>query len=114
MTPYNVFIVNVDAESNAWVTLIFSVNDIESAMDFIEKIILGDEEYYSRGDLIHKSMNRSNCYTYVGNTNIINDKSLNSNFGGFIIEKINFLESWTNGEKDDYLENPPASVWMRN
>jgi hypothetical protein len=111
MSLYNVFIVRGDSEDEAMVDLIFSVNEINNAIVFIEKIILGDENYYSNNKFIHKSMNRSNNYTYVGSTNIISGKSCYGKFGGFIIEEINFLETWTNEEKDDYLENPPSCVW---
>jgi hypothetical protein len=111
MSPYNVFIVSGDPDSNAIVNLIFSINEINSAIDFIEKIILGDEDYYSNNTLIHNSMNRSNNYIYIGNTKIVDGKICHGYFGGFIIQEIIFLENWTDKEKDDYLENPPLVVW---
>jgi hypothetical protein len=109
MSLYNVFIVTADFGGYAIAELIFTVNSINSAMDFIEKRISRDEYYYAYKEPVLKSMNRSNCYTYVGNRNIIFGYRC-INFGGFIIEKNNFLESWTNEEKEDFLKKPPWSV----
>lgn len=112
MSGYNVFVVSRNREGEPTLNLMCSVNEIKTAIDFIEKIISRDENYYVNNDLAHESMNRENHYTYVGDRNIYKKAIGNTMFGGFIIEEIKMLESWNETEKEVYLNNPPYYVWM--